>query len=1025
MADRSIMVRLGAQLSGLKSGLDEAARAAKATAAEIEQAGKRADAAIEGSASKLPLLTRAHKGVADAAAKTSTWLQKNRADVDMLANSGLVMGGLMVAGAAMAIKKYADFDAQMSAVKATGAEARAEFGALRQAAIDMGADTAFSAVEAAKGIENLLKAGVSAKDVLGGGLAGALNLAAAGVMDVGAAAEVAATAMTQFHLAGKDVPHIADLLAAGAGKAQGEVADLAMALGQSGLVASQFGLSIEETVGTLSAFAAAGLLGSDAGTSMKTMLLKLANPSAEAGRLMSELGIAAYDASGSFVGMSAMAGQLQKALQGKTQAERDSALATIFGNDAIRAANVLYTQGADGITKWISQVNDAGYAGMVAATRLDNLKGDIEKLSGAIDSVMIESGSGLNQMFRGMTQGATAAVDALGKVPAPILSIAAVLTGSSGLAIAGVAGIAKLGTVASDAVGAFKRLGVSARGAKLAVVGIGGALTIAAFALSVWADNAAKSAQNTSELASTLVVIDGQVVRTASTFSTLNAKLVETKTGIFGWGPSLMDLMSEVGVSAEDAQGYLVGNADAIGRVTAATDAFKVSSYSAWTGTAYGLETVTALTGGLDALRGNLNAAEKAERQKMEADAATTAAAGNLSSAIADTTATVDGGTSALEKYAVALRESTSAALAASNTEIAFEQAIDDSANAVKDLIKATKDHKDLQDLNTQAGRDAQTVLNGLASATSARVQSLIEQKASEEEIVAAMGRGRKAFVERAQDLGMTAAAIADMVVEYGMIPESVSTKVGVAGTADATIQLSTLKDAISGLPKDTQTRILSAFNKGGIDAAYAALGKIDGKTAAAWVKSILERAGINAWNSWSPGSKNAYIKVFTQNYTKWVGGNADGGIYDKAGPGLVRSFADGGIPSIGSQQPQIQPNHGDAGIQWAETGAGPWEAFISGHPAKRERSRALLSEVADRLGGSVSFADGGMRAAVYGAPAWSPSASSKPAATVGGSGLTRSDIRSAFEGLTLELTGGNHLSDTISARVVSGSRRI
>ncbi len=1026
MADRSIMVRLGAQLSGLKSGLDEAARAAKATAAEIEQAGKKADAALDGSAAKLPLLARAHKGIADASAKTSTWLQKNRADVDMLANSGLIMGGLMVAGVGMAVKKYADFDAQMSAVKATGAEARAEFGALRQAAIDMGADTAFSAVEAAKGIENLLKAGVSAKDVLGGGLAGALNLAAAGVMDVGAAAEVAATAMTQFHLAGKDVPHVADLLAAGAGKAQGEVADLAMALGQSGLVASQFGLSIEETVGSLAAFASAGLLGSDAGTSLKTMLLKLANPSAEASRLMSDLGIAAYDAGGNFVGMSAMAGQLQKALQSKTQAERDSALATIFGNDAIRAANVLYSQGASGIDAWIANVNDAGYASMVAATRLDNLKGDIEKLSGAIDSTMISSGSGLNTMFRGMVQGATAAVDGLNKVPGPILQIGAALTGAGGLAVVGIAGIAKLGTVASDAALAFKRMGVSAGAAKLAVTGIGVALAIGALALSAWAESAAKSAQNTSDLASTLVVVDGTVMRTASTMDTLNAKLQETKTGLFGWGPSLLDIMDKVGVSVADAQGYMAGNEEATKRVTAATEAYRDALMAAGGGASDGLQDVADLTGGLDALRGNLDAATQATQRKDQADREAGLTAGSLSSAMATTTATVNDGTSALEKYAAALKESVSAALSASNTQIAFEQAIDDSKRAVEDLIKATKDHKDLQDLNTQAGRDAQTVLNGLASATSARVQSLIEQKATEEEITAAMGRGRKAFVERAQDLGMTAAAIADMVVEYGMIPESVSTKVGVAGTADASIQLSTLKASIAGLPKETQTRVLSAFATGGIDAAYAALGKIDGKTAQAWVKSILERAGINAWNSWSPGSKNAYIKVFTKNYTSWVGGKAaDGAVFERANSGLVQSFADGGFPSIGSQQPQIQPNHGDAGIQWAETGAGPWEAFISGHPAKRERSRALTSEVASRLGGTASFADGGMRAAVYGAPDWSPSSSTKPSAESGSAGITRADIRAAFDGATLHLTGGNHLSDSLSARVVAASRRI
>jgi TP901 family phage tail tape measure protein len=125
------------------------------------------------------------------------------------------------------------------------------------------------------GIEALAKAGVSTTDILGGGLTGALSLAAAGNQSVGDAAETAASAMTQFKLSGKDIPHIADLLAAGAGKAQGEVSDLAMALNQTGLVASQTGLSINETTAGLAAFASAGLIGSDAGTSFKTMLLRL------------------------------------------------------------------------------------------------------------------------------------------------------------------------------------------------------------------------------------------------------------------------------------------------------------------------------------------------------------------------------------------------------------------------------------------------------------------------------------------------------------------------------------------------------------------------------------------------------------------------------------------------------------------------------------------------------------------------------------------------------------------------------
>ena len=220
--------------------------------------------------------------------------------VDMQALSGQIgkVGLGVTALAGLAVKKFADFDQAMSSVAATGEDARKSIDALRQASIDAGADTAFSATEAAGAVEELAKAGVAASDILGGGLAGSLDLAAAGGLGVAEAAEYASIAMTQFKLGGEDVTHVADLLAAGAGKAMGDVSDLGQALKQGGLVASATGLSIEETTGSLAAFAAAGLLGSDAGTSLKTMLQRLSAPSGEAADLMKDLGISAYDVVG-------------------------------------------------------------------------------------------------------------------------------------------------------------------------------------------------------------------------------------------------------------------------------------------------------------------------------------------------------------------------------------------------------------------------------------------------------------------------------------------------------------------------------------------------------------------------------------------------------------------------------------------------------------------------------------------------------------------------------------------------------
>lgn len=415
----------------------------------------------------------AQKSATDFATNLDKHVHKNRAAINDLANTTGLIGAGMVAAAAIAVKSFADFDSAMSNVRAATHASAADMNLLRDAALKAGAETAFSATEAASAIENLAKAGVSTADILAGGLDGALSLAAAGNIEVADAAEIAATAMTQFKLSGDDIPHVADLLAAAAGKAQGEVGDMAMALKQGGLVAAQMGLSIEETTGTLAAFASAGLLGSDAGTSFKTMLLRLANPSAEAASTLAELGIAAYDAQGNFVGMASLAGQLHQALSPLPQAQRDAALATIFGSDAIRSASILYQQGAKGITNWTNKVDDAGFAAETAAIKMDNLRGDIEEFLGSLETALIGAGEGADGPLRSLVQRATEAVNAFSELPAPIQQSVLALVGGGGLVLLGVAGMAKLVVGISDARNSMKDLGItSAHAGRLLKAGL-------------------------------------------------------------------------------------------------------------------------------------------------------------------------------------------------------------------------------------------------------------------------------------------------------------------------------------------------------------------------------------------------------------------------------------------------------------------------------------------------------------------------------------------------------------------------
>lgn len=371
-------------------------------------------------------MRRAAQATHEVGSEAEKLAQKKQA-FQQLGAVGLSMGTVLAAGIAIASKAAADFDAQMSSVQAATHESAGNMDLLRQAALDAGESTVFSATESAQAIEELAKAGVSTADILGGGLTGALDLAAAGGIGVAEAAGIASTALKQFNLSGSDMAHVADLLAAGAGKAMGDVTDLAQALNQSALVAKQTGLSIEETTAGLAAFAEQGLLGSDAGTSFKTMLQSLNPTSAAGAELMKKYNLEAYDAQGNFVGLAEYAGKLKAGLSGLSTEQQNATLKTIFGADAVRAATVLYQQGSEGIEKWTDAVDDQGYAASTAAIRLDNLKGDVEALGGAFETALIDTGSAANDTMRTMVQAITGLIGLYNDLPAPVQGTALAL----------------------------------------------------------------------------------------------------------------------------------------------------------------------------------------------------------------------------------------------------------------------------------------------------------------------------------------------------------------------------------------------------------------------------------------------------------------------------------------------------------------------------------------------------------------------------------------------------------------------
>lgn len=355
---------------------------------------------------------------AGSTARTVASGMENTGRKSALIASGMTAAGLAVAAFGVAaVKMAADFDQQMSTVQANTGATSAQMDQLRAAAIEAGASTVYSASDSADAINDLGKAGMSVTDILNGGLSGALNLAASDGMAVGDAAEYMANALSMFHLKGSQASQVADTLAAGAGKAVGNVSDFGEALNNCGAQANSFGMNVQETTGVLALFAQNGTIGAEAGTQLNSMLMKLAAPSAEASNTMKELGISAYDAQHHFVGMANFAGQLQKAEKNLTDEQRNQANATIFGSYAIKAANYLYEAGESGVNKWTKAVSESGYAAEQAAAKNNNLKGDLENLGGSMESLMISVGEGAQGPLRKMVQGLDTLVDAFAGLP--------------------------------------------------------------------------------------------------------------------------------------------------------------------------------------------------------------------------------------------------------------------------------------------------------------------------------------------------------------------------------------------------------------------------------------------------------------------------------------------------------------------------------------------------------------------------------------------------------------------------------
>lgn len=224
----------------------------------------------------------------------------------------------LVGVATAAISSAADFEQSLNVMQQVSGATEEQMASLQAQALQLGADTSFSAGEAAEGMLELAKAGMDAKET-GDAIAGVMSLAAAGNLGLAQAAEITANAINAFNLPASEANKVADLLAAAANSSSVEVTDMAQSFNMASSVFASANQDIDDLSTAIAILGNNGLKGSDAGTSLKTMMMRLTAPTKESKKLMDELGISIYDAQGKTRAFPDILADLQQAMTGMNE----------------------------------------------------------------------------------------------------------------------------------------------------------------------------------------------------------------------------------------------------------------------------------------------------------------------------------------------------------------------------------------------------------------------------------------------------------------------------------------------------------------------------------------------------------------------------------------------------------------------------------------------------------------------------------------------------------------------------------
>lgn len=370
--------------------------------------------------------------------KTTTGIDENKAAIDSNSGSvsswkdklsalGSVLGKIgktvatAVTGATAAVTAFAktsidagmSFDTSMSQVAATMGTTVDSISELRDFAMEMGANTAFSATEAADALNYMALAGYDSEESMSA-LPTVLNLAAAGALDLAEASDMVTDVQSALGLSMEESAELVDKMAKAASSSNTSVGQLGSAILTVGGTAKNLAGGTTELSTALGILADNGIKGAEGGTALRNIILSLSAPTEKAALALENLGITAFDEEGNLRPLNETFGDLNDALSGLTQESQINALNSIFNKVDLKSVNALLANSSDRFDELSAAIDNAdGAAQAMADTQLDNLAGDITLFKSALEGAQILISDQLTPTLREFVQFGTDALSEL------------------------------------------------------------------------------------------------------------------------------------------------------------------------------------------------------------------------------------------------------------------------------------------------------------------------------------------------------------------------------------------------------------------------------------------------------------------------------------------------------------------------------------------------------------------------------------------------------------------------------------